>query len=200
VADRLQILVYVKQDAHEILPPNLLHLSDHFNLLQHRILTRRWCWQTCDAKVGQVTMLMRKLIEAELGWRETKALLSWARSYEAPVLISDDHFVIGHKSKGYRLSYELESLPIRRIALTNHDLVSKIRQRIRRDYRSYTKAVRHLMKWYGRLECDSEVLEHVRTWAFVAARVDDDVVVPVAPDVASRPEDEGACRCTAEFT
>src|SRR5690242_7349900 len=98
------LTAYVKVDGREILPDELRQYADHFNLFQHRILTRRWQYQADQS--GRFTVLKRSYIDDELGWRAAAKLIAWGE--ESGYLQRDGNFVIGEKSLGYRLGRGLE--------------------------------------------------------------------------------------------
>ena len=144
--------VYYKSDD---LPDDLKQFTDHWLLLQHRILTRRWQRQT--DKSGRYTLLKRQYISDELTAPIASKLINWGR--ESKSLISDDRYVIGDKSFGYRLSKVLEGLPTQRRALNDSQIVQRLKEQDRRDYQSYTKAHRHLYRWLRQVSVTFQATE-----------------------------------------
>jgi hypothetical protein len=127
----------------EIMPEAMKPLADHWRLLQHRILTRRWQKQTDES--GRYTPLKWDYLAAELTPQATSKVLKWAKGSKH--LICDGDYSEGEKSFGYRMSDALEAQRTVRTALSDAGLVTRIKAVEKRDSRHYTKAHRHLRRW-----------------------------------------------------
>lgn len=127
----------------EIMPEEMKPYADHWRLLQHRILTRRWQKQTDDS--GRFTLLKWDYLAAELTPQATAKVLKWAKGSKH--LICDGEYSEGEKSFGYRMSNALEAQRTVRTALSDAGLVARIKAVEKRDSRHYTKAHRHLRRW-----------------------------------------------------
>jgi hypothetical protein len=151
------IRFYCKVDAAKVLSPAFRQYADHANYIQHRILMGRMLGDLDET--GGHTLLksdyLRRVIHAQL----LKPLLEEMRA--VGLIERDDHYVIGQKSYGYRITDPHAGARTLRVDCRRTRLSSRILALRHEDFAHYKRVHKHLFQWLGRLGLDRLLADQV---------------------------------------